>query len=138
MARGCGGRGRPLGTRARSWAAGPQDISAVIQSSLIPGLGPDSPRVSMPWLVVPLGPERLGTHGRRQVGTASRRQASLPVCAGTRPSWGSGASPAPKLACVSFSFAVPAPCIRSLAHPLSWTLTGLDSDPHSLGAVGRS
>lgn len=93
MARGCGGRGRPLGTRAHSWAAGPQDISAVIQSSLVPGLGPDSPRVSTPWLVVPLGPERLGTHGSRQVGTASRRQASLPVRAGARPSWGSGASP---------------------------------------------
>lgn len=136
MACGCGGRGRPLGTRAHSWAAGPQDISAVIQSSLVPGLGPDSPRVSTPWLVVPLGPARLGTHGRRQVGTASRRQASLPVRAGARPSWGSGASPPPpKLACVSFSFAVPAPCTRSPAHPLSWTLTGLDSD---LGAEGHS
>lgn len=98
-------------------SSGPQDTLAVIQPSLVPGLGPDSPRVSTPRLVVPLGPGRLGTHGCRQVGTACRRQASLPACAGARPSRGSGASPAPKLACISFS-----PLLPGLPTSVHWLI----------------
>ena len=82
------------------------------------------------------GPGRLGTHGCRQVGSACRRQASLPACAGARPSW--GLERGPPRSWLAFRSVLCRPSSLHLftgSSPL-WALPALDSEPHSLGAVG--
>ena len=123
-------------------AAGTQDVSALVWSSRVPGQehpGPDSTRVSTAWLVVPAGPESLSARGCRQVGTVSRRRASLPVLIGALLSWGSGASPALMLACISFTHLLPqlpAPVHRLI--PSLWATQRWTQTPAHWGLRGAA
>ena len=132
------GPGKTPCTRARPRAIGPQDTLAVIQPSLDPGLGPDSPRVSTPQLVVPLGPDvSAPTAADRSARPADARRLCQRAPAPGPPGVWSESCPEAGLRFVQ-SFAAPAPCIFSLDHPLSGPSQLWSQNPTHWGLSGHS